>query len=496
VAQGFGTTLGTNTITAYSFDWGDGTAVTSAVKSIGGVNQPIPIAFHRYGAAGVYTLRMTVSDSGGNTPSTTQTITVLSLPAPTVTINPGDNVVNQLNSAPANCLIRINAGTYTATTSWTPKSGQQVIANGVVTITGGGSIAFLALFTTATGVIVQGIRATAFTSYAFQFGASSGTGASAVFKDCEVDTCGTNGVASSGGLNGFNGGTIVIDTCHFHNTTDYNVAAGNGSTVTIIAGEYDHGFTDTSGSVNPNAGDGVWKHVHSTGDYIVGANIHDNQGSGLWWDGNNTNIYVCLCSVTNNYGPGVFSEINDAAFGGGGNNIPGNLDGSGFSIRWLFNTLSGNGYPATTFFPTGNIYPSNLWVSKSDKIEMAYNWIDGGAHAIVMDYQVGRPLGHNLANISVHDNDIRFRETSAGGGSGVGRIGFHNSVAGTAYALTNVTFTRNHYFAAHDNLGAGWTHFMVYVGTSEIPTDFATWKGTYGYDTSGSTMALDTAWPH
>jgi hypothetical protein len=69
-------------------------------------------------------------------------------------------------------------------------------------------------------------------------------------------------------------------------------------------------------------------------------------------------------------------------------------------------------------------------------------------------------------------------------------------VAGTAYSLTSVTFHHNRYYAAHDSVASGWTHFMVYAGTSEIATDFTTWRNTYGYDTSGSSMSLDTAWPH
>jgi len=490
IAQGFGTTAGNSAITSYAFDWGDGTAVTNATKNINGTNVPIPIAYHRYTAAGTYTLSLTVADVNGNLVTQTRTITVTARPAHTVTINPGDNITNALNNAAVGAIIKINAGTYTATGSWNPKNDQVVFANGAVTVSGGGTVGTFAAFmnTGATGVRVQGLRITAFSFWALYFNTGS-----AIFQDCEVDTCGVNGTVS-GGLNGYLASVIVLDNCHFHDNKSYGMAGGSGATHYVMGGEYDHNFNDTSGSFSPLTDDGVWKNVHVPADYVVGVNAHDNQGHALWWDGSNVNVYVCLCTVTSNYGNGIFSEINNAAAGGVAMNLSGNLDGSGFSFRWLFNTLTGNGYPATSFFPTGNIYPANLFVSKSDKIEIAYNWIDGGAHGIALDYQVSRAEGHNLANISVHDNDIRLRETGASGaGSGAGLVGFHNSFAGTAYSLTAVTFSNNHYFAAHDN--ATWEHFIVYTGTSEVNNTFAQWKAN-GYDTVGSTMALDTAWPH
>jgi len=496
IAQGFGTTAGSSAITSYSFNWGDGTAVSNTTKTVNGSAVPVPIAYHRYTVAGSYTLQLTVTDANGNSVSATRGIVVTAVPSPTVTINPGTNINGAINGAAAGAIIQVNAGVYVATGSITPKANQVIYANGAVTISGNNTVQYGVTPSTVTGVVIRGIRFTAYTQWAFQFG-TVGTGGNVTLKDCELDTNGTNGTVS-GAVNGFNGGVIVFDTCHVHHNRSYNIAGGAQSTIIMIGGEYDNGFTDTSGAINPNAGDGVWKHVHSDGDYIVGCNIHDNQGSALWWDGSCVNMYVCLCTVTNNRGPGVFSEINDAAHGGGASGtigtIVGNLDGSGYSVRWLFNTLSGNGYPATSFFPTGNIYPSNLWVSKSDKIEMAYNWIDGGAHGVTLDYQVGRPEGHNLANIAVHHNDIRLRETGASGfGSGAGRVGFHNSVSGTAYALTNVTFHHNSYYAAHDN--GTWQHFIVYTGTSEVNNTFAQWQAN-GYDTTGSTMSLDTAWPH
>ena len=48
-------------------------------------------------------------------------------------------------------------------------------------------------------------------------------------------------------------------------------------------------------------------------------------------------------------------------------------------------------------------------------------------------------------------------------------------------------------YAAHDN--GTWQHFIVYTGTSEVNNTFAQWQAN-GYDTTGSTMSLDTAWPH
>ncbi len=494
IAQAFGTTAGSSAITSYSFNWGDGTAVSNTTKSIGGAAKPVPIAYHRYTVAGTYTLSMSVTDVNGNVVSQSRTITVSARPAATVTVNPGNDVVTALNNAAAGAVVQINAGTYTATGRWTPKSNQIVYANGAVTITGGSSMDYFALFSTATGVVFQGIRLTAFTTWALQFGASGGSGASAVFKDVEADTNGRVGVVT-GALNGYHGGTIVLDNCHFHHNRTYNTACGDGSTVYIIGGEYNNGFTDTSGNPNPTW-EGSHKHVHSTGDYIVGANFHDNGSFGAWWDGNNSAMYACLNTFTNNWASGLFCEINNAALGGGSNNIPGNLDGSGYSCRFLFNNLSGNGYPAHATIPLGNNYWANIEVAKSNKVEVAYNWIDGGAHGIILDFEVSRAEGTNLANISVHDNDVRLREDYAGGGAGVGRMGFRNSYAGTAYSLSAVTFTNNHYFAAHDSSASGWTHFIAYIGTSEIPCDFAQWKATYGYDTSGSTMSLDTAWPH
>ena len=487
IAQGFQSTAGDSAITGYSFDWGDGSSVSSTTKNISGTAVPVPISYHRYTTPGTYTLRMTVTDANGNQSSATESIVVNAVPSPDIIISGGD-LIAQLNAAASGKVIQINAGTYVASGGWNPKNNQFIYANGSVIINGNNAVPVFAVFynTAATGVILSGLRITGFTDFALYF-----SGGSIIMKDCEVDTNGSAGTIS-GGLNGYHASTIVLDNCHFHHNKTYNIAGGSGSTLRIIGGEYNHGFTDTSGAINPNAGDGVFKHVHSSGDYIVGANIHDNQGSGLWWDGNNGNVYVCLCTLTNNYGDALFCEINDAAFVGGNDNLQGNLDNSGFSHRWLFNTLSGNGYPAHTWFPTGNLYPATMYVAKSDKIEMAYNWIDGGSHALTLDYQVDRPQGHNLANISFHDNDVRLRETGPNDDTLIGRVGFLNSFTGSSYALTNVVINNNHYYIDHDD--ANWTHFMNYSGTSTVSKTFAQWQAL-GWDLN-STKSSYASWPH
>jgi hypothetical protein len=299
----------------------------------------------------------------------------------------------------------------------------------------------------------------------------------------------------TGAFNAYQSLSLILDNCHIHGSNAYGIAGSQGTKIYYIGGEYDHNFMDTSGAINPNSDDGAHKNTHTPASYYVGAHVHDNQGQGLWWDHSNVNVYVALCNVHDNYGPGLFCEINDAAAGGDANNVAGNLDGSGFSFRFVFNTLTNNAAypPVSGFYPTGNIYPSNLRVSRSNKLEIAYNIIADGTHALVLDFSTARgTAGHDLADIAVHDNDMLLRETASepSANKRIGRVGFANSGGGGIPALVNVTFANNHYFADHDD--SSWTHFMV--EPSDADKTFTQWKAL-GYDTA-STWAARAAWPH
>jgi gliding motility-associated-like protein len=91
-------TVSSGTLTAYTWDLGDGTTATG----------PTPAA-HTYTTAGVYTIKLVVTTDNGCTDSTTQTITIYPKPTVSFTIN----TVNQ-------CL---NPNSYTFTSTSTVSSG-------------------------------------------------------------------------------------------------------------------------------------------------------------------------------------------------------------------------------------------------------------------------------------------------------------------------------------------------------------------------------------
>jgi PKD repeat protein len=68
--DGTGSTAPSGTITAYSWNFGDGSTSTDAAPN------------HTYAAADTYTVKLTVTDSNGNTDSTSTTVTVTAPPGP------------------------------------------------------------------------------------------------------------------------------------------------------------------------------------------------------------------------------------------------------------------------------------------------------------------------------------------------------------------------------------------------------------------------------
>jgi PKD repeat protein len=73
-------------IATYTFDWGDGTSATGP--------QPGPTAPHTYAAAGSYTAKVTVTDTGGLSSFTTKTVTVSpdAPPSAALTVTPSSGI--------------------------------------------------------------------------------------------------------------------------------------------------------------------------------------------------------------------------------------------------------------------------------------------------------------------------------------------------------------------------------------------------------------------
>jgi gliding motility-associated-like protein len=95
------TTVSSGTLTAYTWDLGDGTTATG----------PTPAA-HTYTTAGAYTVKLVVTTDNGCMDSTTQTITIYPKPTASFTINTANQCLN-LNSYTFTSTSAVSSGTLT-----------------------------------------------------------------------------------------------------------------------------------------------------------------------------------------------------------------------------------------------------------------------------------------------------------------------------------------------------------------------------------------------
>lgn len=489
-------------ITAYSFNWGDGTVATATSRTIGGATVPVPFAVHHYAAAGSYTVTLRVTDGDGLWSETTASVTVLALPATTVTVNPGDDVTAKLNAAAANAVIRINAGSYVATGTWNPKSGQIVWASGAVLISGNNSVTRFMINNTAgtRDVVIDGLDISHFRS---DFGNGFTDGVVApisslnwTLKNLRIHD---NGVVGQGGagVNVYNSSGLTIDNCRVdHNDVgSITGAGGNPANTCVMACEIDHNYTDTAFSYTVNhypwLNDGNGKLVQSTSSTWIGNNCHDNNGFGMWWDTNFHKALIALNAFTNNRYGGVFLEDSLAVAGD-------DLFGTGYSALVYFNTFADN-HAASEALYSGNPHPQpppqiGLWTSP--QVDIRWNIIDAGIYpesptaadagwGIILDYS---PRGSAMTHVRIEDNDIRVGPSNHA-------VSFRKSYGGAGTVPTSVAIGRNHYFMDNEESTA---HFERAVdANSSTYCNWSAWKAA-GWDTvaSGSTMEAYSAWAH
>jgi hypothetical protein len=495
--------VGTNAIASMSFNWGDGTGATSTSRSIGGVTIAEPFAVHHYTVAGTYTLTLTVTDVNGLSSTASASITVNALPATTLTISSG-NLGAQLNAAAANAVIRVNAGTYSAPTTWNPKAGQIVWASGAVIVDGTNSVNRFMINNTAglTGLIIDGLEIKNFRSdpangFTDEVVAPISTNG-AYLKNCNIHDNGVIG-QGGGGVNLYNASNLTLDNCHIHHNKVYafSGAGGNPANTSIIGCEIDHNYTDTAMSLSaahyPNVNDGVAKIVQSTACTYMGNNAHDNNGFGMWFDGHNFKTLCALNTFSNNAYGGFFNEISGAVAGD-------NLYGSGFSTLVVFNTFTDNHEATDALYvahPAGSRTPPPTTASwTSSYMLWEYNIIDGGVYSddgsggadgVILDYSPRTDFaGLVCANNTVRNNDIRV---------GLGRrlIGItHNYGTASPSLPTGIASDHNHFYA--DNTGTAQL-FSIPLNTSTAQlVTLATWRAN-GRDTNSTTAAY-SAWPH
>lgn len=266
----------------------------------------------------------------------------------------------------------------------------------------------------------------------------------------------------SGAIGAYTGSNWTVTGNHVHN----NAASGIqiGYPLTVTGNVVSNNVVDHNGCGGIMSGQG--------GGTVVSGNDVEYNGTGPF------DLDAFSCGIG-----GLRIEILNNAHGGNGQSRT-------WAVRVLNNIFTNNGLSSTNRI----MYGASIEIASSNHVEVANNTIDGGAHAIVMDQQVRSDFAWDLTinNISVHDNDIRLRDSGEGAGcwecSNIGRVGFYGAGPVAAPA---VTYASNRYYfddAMHQ-------HFSL-PATSGTPYNLATWAQwrAAGYDAS-STLSASGAFP-
>ncbi len=525
---GIRTVAGSSAITEYRWIWGDGTADTVNSIDISAATVPAPYGWHEYTTAGTYACTLQVTDANANVATIAQTIVVSNYPATTVTVNPGDDISAKLNAAAANAVIRVNAGTYTAGSTWTPKSGQIVWGSGTVIIQGGASQGpgntkrFVFPSTAVTGVILDNLELRYFSANNSQLDAALWLSTAAapsqfIVKRCHIHH---NGSASTTGSNN-GGGNVqvshfsqgIIAACEIDNGDIYGLQGAATSSGVFIANDIHDNFTDTvallgaaSNNIALNSDGGGGKISNGPGNtWYIGNTIHDNRGYGSWVDAKGFFLLYALNTWTDNTNGGLFLEINDATHAGINKTFDaiaaGGYYATGKSILVHFNSFIGNGWQYSG--GATDIANASLKMNETNYIDVQWNWINGqraGGSGAGQGWTArvatrSEVPGVGLDHCNIQNNDIRLPTLGTGQPTQVKRCGYGN-VSGTSPAPHSppigTTINLNHYYM--DNIATDF-HFMYTSSTTTSPeTTYAVWQAQ-GWDALATTAAY-AAWPH
>ena len=394
-------------------------------------------------------------------------------------IRSDDDLVASVNAAPAHTTFCIAAGTYSVS-EIIPKAGDRFIGVPGAILDGGNTVErAIANYAHADDVVVRGI------TFRHFVGSSPEDGAIGAFSGHNwlvEDNAIVNNLASGISV-GKSVGLVIRD----------NLIASNGCggimgtpSVDLTVDSNEIASNNTGGYDGEKWSCGGAKLGEANGVDVTNNYIHDNNGYGFWPDSRDVNMLFADNRFVDNADGGILIEIDDAHAGGANADVVGNLDGTGYSVRILGNTFTGNGGAAHNRIMFG----AAIVVAASNHVEIADNRIDAtNAHAITVNYTPRHDFSSQdltVHDISVHDNDIALRTDGSDPLHDVGRVGFYTNELGAAIPHA-VSFRANSYY--FDDSGA--FHFSLPGTTDHVM--LATWSMWRDLGFDGGSQVLPAA---
>jgi parallel beta-helix repeat protein len=300
----------------------------------------------------------------------------------TVTLSPGGNIQEAINSNPAGTTFYLTGGTYDDA-QFLAKGNDHFIGdpNGGTILDGGGYRPYVTYDNGSTGVLLQDLTVQNYAAPA-QHGAIQ-TGQYWTLNNVTAQW-NTGPGCSLGAHSTINGGYYINN-----GQTGINGYQADGATVSgaELAGNNWQNF-----DMDWEAG-GL-KFV-SSADVILDSNyVHDNNGMGLWGDVDCSNWTVTNNTVLNNAGAGIQYEISHGA----------RIDG---------NTVTGNGRSGVYISNSNGVEASGNTVTVGIGNDgSTYYYVGSGGIDVVNDWRGSGPLGPYLSvnddiewNTIIHQND-------------------------------------------------------------------------------------------
>jgi len=229
-----------------------------------------------------------------------------------------------------------------------------------------------------------------------------------------------------------------------HHNGDVGVSGGGDS---VLIENNEIAYNNTA-NFEPNWEGGGTKFVATTNLVVRGNYVHHNGGPGLWTDTDNINTLYENNTTEDNELTGILHEISYDAV-----------------IRGNVSRRNGFGNPAW-------IWGGGIVVSSSTNVEVANNLVEDNAGGIGAGQQVrgsGAYGPHEINNLWVHDNSIRFTQGLTGLAVDTGDM--------SVFTSRNNRFNRNAY-----QLGSA----VYYFAWMNAARSEATWHA-YGLDTDAYT---------
>jgi len=374
---------------------------------------------------------VTVTYTGSSAPSGVGPQSTITCPSGAINIYPGtNNIQAQVNLFPGGTTFCLLAGTFSLTSSITPKSGDVFVGQYGAVLDGSGwatsddtQAAFRAHnqdidYVTVRNLVIRNMPQRGIHAYYYM---------------SDHWTIEYNEIASNKNLGLVFPGSSTISHNYIHHNSYGGYMADYASNVTLDSNEI--AYNGTQQKVSESAG------VTFSNNYV-----HDNAGAGIWFDSDNTSAVIDGNRVENNGSNGIWFEI-----------------GSGVIVR--NNTVQGSGDTAIFISTSKNaqIY-NNTLVNNFRGITYFVNCPSVGGGAINFD----------LANNTAYNNTITVG-TQSWAFAAVFNYSNCTSTQAAPYlnGLKNLSFSSNTYHVPNPGSGQYWYWYtpMYWSQWQGIPQD-------------------------